>query len=229
MTKRDIQYCINNPSTLILAPLYLLASGLISKNDGFVKYKGITIAEFGAKEEYPLFVEKTKKALAFLEETDPRRFKRIQRHIKPIVYSNRARASYNHNMTGCFVGFAHFHFEDDAPYKIPWYARTLVHEATHGVFREHKIPYTRRTRERVEYTCVLEEWRSAQRFEDGLDWYDHTWSKTANRAWDPVWNENLIHRAQTIFRPNANGELDSKNCTTSATTLSRTPPAQSDA
>jgi hypothetical protein len=29
------------------------------------------------------------------------------------------------------VGFAHYHFEDDAPHKVPWYACTLVHEATH--------------------------------------------------------------------------------------------------
>ena len=186
---------------------------LLSDKESFVHYKGFTIAEVGLdgfnQIRDPLFVDKTKAALDFIEDTDPLRFRRVQRFIKVIAHSNRALASYNHKLGSCSVGFAHFHFEDDAPHKIPWYACTLIHEATHGVFYSRKIPYTKRTREKIEYFCVLEEWKFAQRFlNDEFDWYTHIWSRVINKAWDSVWNENLIHRAQTIFRANANGELE---------------------
>lgn len=186
---------------------------LLSDPKGLIQHKGITVIDdgFDGTRHFvdPLFVEKTRAALDFIESTDPLRFKRVQRFIKVIAHSNRALANYNHKLNSCSVGFAHFHFEDDAPYKIPWYACTLIHEATHGVFHSRKIPYTKRTREKIEYLCVLEEWRFAQRFlDDDFDWYNHIWSKVENRAWDSVWNENPIARAKTIFKANANGELN---------------------
>jgi hypothetical protein len=198
---------------ILPSPSSWLIHRVLSDRKEFIHHKGFVILESGfdgfKQIRDPLFVEKTKAALDFIADTDPLRFKRVQRFIKIIARSNRGLASYNQKFNSCSVGFAHFHFEDDAPYKIPWYARTLIHEATHGVFHHRKIPYTKRTREKIEYFCVLEEWRFTQRFgDDGYDWYDHVWSRIINRAWDSVWNESPIHRAKTIFKANANGELE---------------------
>jgi len=197
------------------APFHWLVRHWVADPKNFIRHKGIAIVDVGLdgfkQFRDPLFVEKTKEALDFIESTDPLRFKRVQRFIKVIVHSNRALASYNHKMNSCSVGFAHFHFEDDAPYKIPWYACTLIHEATHGAFHNRKIPYTRRTQEKVEYFCVLEEWKFSQKFDDGLDWYDFIWKRVIDRAWDPDRKESRIHRAKTIFRANANGELERKH------------------
>ena len=197
---------------ILNAPLNWTVRRLLSDPKDFIQYKGITIIEDGFDGAHhfidPLFVDKTKAALDFIETTDPLRFKRVQRFIKVIVHSNRALAKYNHKLNLCYVGFSHFHFEDDAPHKIPWYACTLIHEATHGVFRSRKIPYTKRTKEKVEYYCVLEEWKFSQKFNDGLDWHDFIWSRVVNRVWDPDRKESQIHRVRTIFKANANGELN---------------------
>ena len=203
-------------SHILNAPINWTLRRLLSDPKGLIQYKDIIIIEddFDGGHHFidPLFVEKTKATLDFIEETDPLRFKRVQRFIKVIFHSNRALASYNHKLNSCSVGFAHFHFEDDAPHKIPWYACTLIHEATHGVFHSRKIPYTKRTREKVEYFCVLEEWKFAQGFiDDDFDWYTHIWTKVTERAWDSVWNESKVHRAKTIFRANANGELENRH------------------
>lgn len=200
---------------ILMIPLSWVVRRLLSDSKDLIQYKGITIIADGFDGVHhfvdPLFVDKTKEALDFIAEIDPIRFKRVQRFIKVIAHSNRALASYNHQLNSCSIGFAHFRFEDDAPHKIPWYACTLIHEATHGVFRSRRIPYTKRTREKIEYFCVLEEWKFAQKFNDNVfDWYNHIWSKVINRAWDSTWNETPIHRAQTIFRANANGELEQK-------------------
>ncbi len=202
-------------SQILNIPVNWALRRLLSTPKGFTQYKGFIIVEdgFDGFRHFidPLFVEKTKSALDFIEDTDPLRFKRVQRYIKAIFHSNRSLASYNHKLNSCSVGFAHFHFEDDASYKIPWYACTLVHEATHGVFHNRKIPYTNQTKEKIEYFCVLEEWKFTQKFNDGLDWYDFIWTRVIDRAWDPDRKERRIHRAKTIFRANANAELETKH------------------
>ena len=220
MNSRILRYHLREAVVLPVLPLYWLGRAMLYKSgDTFPRHHGIVIAQFGPKEdEDPLFVPRTMAALDFLAETDPRRLQRVQRFIKAIIFSNRGMARYNHILPGCFVGFAHYHFEEAAPHKVPWYACTLVHEATHGLFHARRIPYTKRTRERIEYWCVMEEWRFAQHFHhDGFDWKSHIWSKVANRAWDPVWHENPIHILRTILWPNAHGELDRKE-TESTTT-----------
>jgi hypothetical protein len=203
MNSTALAYYIYESARVPVLPLYWLARLMLFKRvDIFPRHREIVIAQLGPKENAdPLFVSRTIAALDFIAETDPRRFRRVQRYIKAIIYGNkRSLATYHRHLPGCFVGFSNFNFEEDAPYKVPLYACVLVHEATHGIFYARHIPYTKRSREIIEFNCTMEEWRFAQRFPPSeIDWKSIIWEKVVNRAWDKPWNESWIHRFQSIY------------------------------
>ena len=205
MNSNVLTYYFHESVSLPFLPLYWLARLMLFKcADTFPRHREIVIAQFGPKENAdPLFVSRTIVALDFIAETDPRRFRRVQRYIKAIIYGGkRSLATYHRHLPGCFVGFSNYHFEEDAAYKVPLYACSLVHEATHGIFYTRHIPYTKRSREIIEYYCTMEEWRFAQRFPPSeIDWKSRIWAKVVNRAWDNSWNESLIHRFKSIYFP----------------------------
>jgi hypothetical protein len=207
---------------VLLWPLLWVMRGMLFRTDTHDSHHGIVIAHIGPEREIdPLFVPKTKEALDFLKATDARRFRRVQQFIKAIVFSHRGGASYNAVLQKCNVGFAHFHFEQDEPHKVPWYATTLVHEATHGALHAREIPYNRRTRMRCERLCTMEEWRFVQRFaDDSFDWKSLVWRKWNERHWDAAREEGIVHRFKTLWYPNAHGELEDRGSTTTKSTLS---------
>ena len=209
MNSTALAYYIYESARLPFVPIYWLARLMLFKSiDIFPRHREIVIAQFGPKENAdPLFVSRTIAALDFIAETDPRRFRRVQRYIKAIIYgSKRSLATYHRQLPGCFVGFADYKFEEEAPYKVPLYACTLVHEATHGMFFARHIPYTKRSREKIEFYCTMEEWRFALRFPPSeTDWKSRIWNKVANRAWDKSWNESWIQRFRSIYFPVNNG------------------------
>ncbi|MEI9997906.1 MAG: hypothetical protein WDO13_01405 [Verrucomicrobiota bacterium] len=74
------------------------------------------------------------------------------------------------------------------------YASLLVHEATHGLLKEKRIPYDDENWQRVEELCSLEEYRFLRRVDEW--WADEYCSpKRFNpELWRP-YREPVAHRA----------------------------------
>ncbi len=101
-------------------------------------------------------------ALKLIKDLDPRRFRRIQRHIKWVVnvILPHGGARYSWSTRTCKIDFEKTvwqPYESDAPFVC---AADLVHEATHGELHARGIPYSPELRGRVERLCV----RESQRF-----------------------------------------------------------------
>jgi hypothetical protein len=123
-------------------------------------FEGIEIADL--RNRSPHFRDTVLAALKLIKSTDPRRFARVQRHLKWIVNSTLrvpGLALYRHGTQTCMMDFVEPTPGSDAEYPIVSCASTLVHEATHGVVACRGIAYTKDLRSRIERLCVTEEQR----------------------------------------------------------------------
>ena len=132
-------------------------------------------------------------ALQLLKDIDPRRFLRVNRHLKWIANEPLAQpgAQYRHLTQTCSFDFVKPESESDIPFWIANHASVLVHEATHGVLRVRGIPYSPELRARIEHLCVTEQNRFARRLAtsqpeiaerlhrefDESEWHD-SWDRT---------------------------------------------------
>jgi hypothetical protein len=106
-------------------------------------------------------------ALALIERHDPRRRSRIDREISFIV--NRELVSwglYSQEGRICSIDFGRHPLnpeEEHYHWHLARFACLLIHESTHAYLHSKNIPYTRRTRLRIERICHREERRFAAR------------------------------------------------------------------
>jgi hypothetical protein len=124
-------------------------------------------------------------ALQLLKETDPRRYRRVQKHIVWIVNETlaiRGSAQYRRRLRVCSVDLLEPSATYDLEYLVGYYASTLVHEATHGAIDARGIRYTPELRSRIERLCTDLAERLHREY-DATDWA-WTWNATrAERAW----------------------------------------------
>ena len=112
-------------------------------------------------------------ALKKLQNYDPRRFARVQREVKFVYgcYLNRA-SKIRLSRSGCMAIYRRIckiimmdrdvlNLSANPEVVLKAYGCALVHEATHGLLYSRHIPYTYRTRDRIETLCLLEEARFA--------------------------------------------------------------------
>lgn len=126
------------------------------------------------------FIVRTRSALDLISRVDPKRFRRIQAHIKYIVHRELPYAYagyYGKQLKACFVDFTRLHFERHPETMLWGYAAVLVHEATHGAIKRFGISSRRNNRERIERLCDAE----AARFL-------HRKSDRAAEIWDEIMN-----------------------------------------
>jgi hypothetical protein len=158
------------------------------------KYKTATFAGIALVdwEENPHFATVITDALKLIEQSDPRRFHRVQRQIRFIINCTRpfGGGAYFSDTKACEFEFVTLRSEDELQFNIPWYACASVHEATHGRLHSWGIPYTPDNRARIEKLCVTEE----QRFAKCLlvsprvsAWLQETHVFDARR-WERSWN-----------------------------------------
>jgi hypothetical protein len=146
----------------------------VGRRTALGSYGGITIcsatfSQISGKQ----FLERTIEALQLVERIDPRRFRRIQQHIRFIVHGELASgACYWRLGRVCIVDFGRYDFATDHDWYLHSYASALVHEATHGAIYSRYIAYLARNRLRIEKLCHTEE----RRFLQGLDTPDRSWS-----------------------------------------------------
>ena len=167
---------------VILLPFYLLLrwgfkKSLLKTFDGI---KICDLASAGESEEQ-FFCSYVIKALKFIKEHDPKRYRRVQRHLAYIVNCRvLASGNYSHSLRECDLNFSSFKWlkaEWEEEWKVFELARLIIHEATHGVMCVRNIPYDKKYRLRVERICHQEEVRFARRARPDYDMreYDENW------------------------------------------------------
>lgn len=120
-------------------------------------------------------------ALDLIQQTDPRRFHRIQQFVTRIILIRLRRSLImgQYNPIGKVCGLARIEFPTKLRYLARYsYASTIIHEATHGYLFQRKFPASKSNRRRIEVICVKEEARfmskfpqirkQLRQFEDGL-------------------------------------------------------------
>lgn len=137
-------------------------------------FHGIAILDMHpATKSTDFFLEQTKKALQLISETDPRRFKIVTSQIRIIINDHLPSFSAFYHRRGriCDVDLSKLPFESRPEWSVKEYACTIIHEATHGRLFQQMIPYTKKTRSRIEKICVDESRRFAGKWEaDSFDW-----------------------------------------------------------
>ena len=140
-----------------------------------------------------------------VQDTDPRRFVRVRRHIrwivKHIAFDRGGGAEYIAQTRACNIEFREPDSDSDYPYWIAWYASVLVHEATHGVINSRGIPYSPEMRVRIERLCVTEQ----NRFLRVLARSDpetaaHLHREFDESRWYSSWHATFGQRLSEIFR-----------------------------
>lgn len=115
------------------------------------------------------FIEVLYITIRLLEAVDTRRLRRIERHIHTIVLSRHGSAgTYIRIGRICSLNVRKLCMVGSVDSQAVALAGLLVHEATHGVFHERRVPYCGHLKERVEAACVDEQIRTINQFENGL-------------------------------------------------------------
>lgn len=130
--------------------------------------RGIRILDFHSKTR-PEFVKAIDAALTLLEQNDVRRFERVKREIRLIVYDRHVLApgAYFRQARLCMIDLARNVSFRTPRFRVAVLAALIVHEATHGHLCRKRILHARRIRRRTEAVCVKEETRFL--FKAGFD------------------------------------------------------------
>ena len=149
-------------NALILKPIREVQLWILRRSE-VARFEGIILADPRSPgERNPHFADLLLAALSLVKETDLRRFERVRRRLKwivngPPLYG--AGAEYEHQLQACTINLREPSPEYPREHVIAWYARILVHEATHGEIAARGILYTPKLRSRIERLCVHEEQR----------------------------------------------------------------------
>ena len=144
-------------------------------------------------------------ALALIERHDPKRRRRIEDEIRFIV--NRELVSwgmYNREGRICSIDFGRYPLdpqEEHYHWHLARFACLLVHESTHAYLHSKHVPYTRRTRLRIEYICHREERRFAARLPTEQYNFGRDLVRPFDRSrWEAHWNLSFPTRAKLLWK-----------------------------
>ncbi len=140
-------------------------------------YRGIRTLDFN-RETRSSFSQKINEALALIEQNDPRRFERVRREIRLIVY-DRWRivplppGAYFPLAKACLINLKRFDFSKHPKWQTALLAALIVHEATHGHLRRKRMLNVNRIQvSRVEALCNKEERRMLSKLGYDLRGFD---------------------------------------------------------
>jgi hypothetical protein len=156
------------------------------------RFEGIIISDPGRSDNFRATILA---ALQLVKDADSRRFKRVVKHLKWIVNCtlDEPCAAYLHDTKTCTIDFKEPGSDEHLEFNAAYYAKTLVHEATHGVVSSRGVHYTPEVRSRIEKLCVTEE----NRFVDRLSLTQPELTKGLHRkydesAWNHAWKRTRI-------------------------------------
>ena len=171
------------------------------------EYEGIALSDLRRRSEH--FRTTLLAALRLLHTTDPRRFARVQREIGWIVNCTLAcpGAEYDGEFRVCRVEFEEPVAASDPKFSIGWWARTLVHEATHGAIARRGIVYSADLRSRIERLCVTEEHRFLDRLSDTHpELADDLYREYSAAQWEFAWHATPRQLVSSLFSRLRNDE-----------------------
>ncbi len=170
------------------------------------RYNGFVLADSNHnKNDDNAFIARTKEALNFVNELDPRRYRRIQENIRYIQnIEHYASACYAPGEV-CRIDFGRLDYEEKEELSLYRYASILVHEATHGYLKKRGIKTTKKRKIQIERICRAEE----NRF---LSYVDSEWGDKIQIKFDPKHWEfgSLWNRIKAIYRRAKAEELKSQ-------------------
>ena len=100
------------------------------------------------EEKSERFFSLTIQALGLIQESDPRRYKRVKKHLPNIAF-----VKYGMN---CYKPPARAFYVDSLTADVRDFAAAIVHEATHGYLNDLKLKYNKETQEQHERICTME-------------------------------------------------------------------------
>ena len=106
-------------------------------------------------------IDEVCKAIELLVKHDPRRMRRVQRHIR-VIFLGRITKGGAYLQVGrlCILNLDTIPADWSSSQRVIAIAGKLVHEATHGVIDQFGIPYFGKARVRIERICDQEEERA---------------------------------------------------------------------
>ena len=163
--------------------------------------EGIALADLKKKSGH--FQETMELALALIRTADPRRFQRVKEHIKWIVNCTLEQpgAEYHKEFKSVRLDFEEPEEESDRDFKAGFWARSLVHEATHGHLFRYGIAYTDELRGRIERLCVKEENRFICRLASAHpDLARQLHREFNDQEWQFAWSATPKEKIRSLFR-----------------------------
>ncbi|MBW3571306.1 MAG: hypothetical protein KY467_09380 [Gemmatimonadetes bacterium] len=151
------------------------------------------------------FTQAVLNALDLIQRHDPNRRRRIEREIRFIVNAELVSwGMYGRTGRVCSIDYGRFPL-DRANEHYQWYlarfACLLIHESTHGYLYSRRVPYTRRTRSRVERICHREERRFAARLPtDRYNFGRDLVPEFDLSRWESHWSSSLLTRIKILSR-----------------------------
>jgi len=132
-------------------------------------FRGIRMLDFN-RQTRSIFNQKINEALTMIEQNDPRRFQRVQREIRLIVYDRwliepLPQGAYFRQAKVCLINLKRFDFNRSPRFKTALLAALILHEATHGLLHRKRLSNEKLLRkktphvQRFEVFCNREETR----------------------------------------------------------------------
>ena len=182
--------------------------------DDWGSYGRLRLINLSNAENNASFIPYLKEALALIERTHPRHYRRIERETWFIINGSNALKSggvYVRQIRACHIDFSLFTTEmpqtDEREWWIAALATGLIHEATHGHLMSRGIPYNKKTRVRCERICNQEEQRLSARLHGERYSFESLVRPFDEARWYPYWNISPWQKWKAAFR-HVRGEKD---------------------
>jgi hypothetical protein len=165
------------------------------------EYDGIHLVSVSVDAD--VFASVIKKSLELIQTHDARRYLRVKQHIRWIVdaayHPGAGSSAYHPYLKRCKIDFSDFGWNELNT--ALFYAKQVVHEATHGVLHSRGFRYTRKTRAQHERICLAEENRFLKRLDHHFPGV-HEWLGAEFNAshWHTSWNHGLVRRKYRELR-----------------------------
>jgi hypothetical protein len=192
MHRRIYYYFSGGQNSCLAFPLHVLQTFAL-RSSVQTSHHGIRISHL-TKGDPAIFARVTVSCLDLIRKSSPLHFRRLQNHVAYIADSAiYGCAMYMPHSRAVKLDFAKYWRPENEDLSLRLYAMTLVHEATHGYLCAHFIPYTKRTRSRVERICVTEGNRFLNHL--GKEWL-HLRRTFSEDDWRTPWHASVLERAR---------------------------------
>jgi hypothetical protein len=145
------------------------------------------------------FLRVITRSLELIRDHDARRFRRVVKQVASLANTPLAggaySATYLHRIKVARIDFELSDTIGDELFHVAYFAGVIVHEATHGVIRDHGIDTTPENRIQVEHLCRAEENRFINRLRNSFPELPESLIRPFDPSdWNESWNLSPLKR-----------------------------------